>query len=137
MSEEKTRADAQRWLTQSHADLAAARSSIVSGHFEWASFQAQQAGEKALKALWYHHAMDPWGHSLARLILEMPNKEIRQALESLIEPAKSLDKLYIITRYPNGLPALTPSEVFTRSEAEQAVEMADKIIAVVTELMRS
>ncbi|MHB1275815.1 MAG: HEPN domain-containing protein [Candidatus Humimicrobiaceae bacterium] len=30
-------------------------------NYEWACFQSQQAGEKALKALWYYYAFDPWG----------------------------------------------------------------------------
>jgi len=137
MSEEKTQAEARRWLTQARADLAAARSSVASQHFEWASFQAQQAGEKALKALYYHHALDPWGHSLAQLILGMPRAEIRQALQALVDPAKALDKLYIPTRYPNGLPALTPAEVFTKNEAEQAIERAHQIIESASELMKS
>lgn len=51
MSREKYRADAMRWLSQATADLRAARNSLGSGSFEWACFQSQQAGAKALKAL--------------------------------------------------------------------------------------
>ena len=29
--------------------------SLENAHFEWACFQSQQAGEKALKAVWYFH----------------------------------------------------------------------------------
>ncbi|MDD5616722.1 MAG: HEPN domain-containing protein [Candidatus Methanoperedens sp.] len=39
------------WLKQAHSDLDAAEDSAGSSHFEWACFQAQQAAEKALKAL--------------------------------------------------------------------------------------
>jgi HEPN domain-containing protein len=59
MSQEKYRADARRWFTQAKADLHAAEGSVRNKHFEWAAFQSQQAGEKALKALWYYHAKDP------------------------------------------------------------------------------
>ncbi len=41
------------WLAQARADLAAAEDSAATGHHEWACFQAQQAGEKALEALLY------------------------------------------------------------------------------------
>jgi HEPN domain-containing protein len=137
MSEEKRKAEARRWLAQARADIAAARSSVASQHFEWAAFQAQQAGEKAIKALWYHHALDPWGHSLAQLIEELPKADVRRAMQPLIDQAKALDKLYIPTRYPNGLPALTPSEVFTKSEAEQAIEKANQIIEHIAALLKA
>jgi len=32
---------------------------------------SQQAGEKAVKAIWYARDLDPWGHSIARLIREL------------------------------------------------------------------
>lgn len=53
MSVEKHEAEARRWLKQAFADRGAAEASLASGHFEWACFQAQQAAEKALKALWF------------------------------------------------------------------------------------
>lgn len=137
MSEEKAKAEARRWLAQARADLAAARSSIGSQHFEWAAFQAQQAGEKAIKALWFHHALDPWGHSLAQLIEQLPKPDVRRAVQPLMDHAKALDKLYIPTRYPNGLPALTPAEVFTKAEAEQAVDKANEIIEHIAAQMKT
>ena len=41
------------WLEQAEADLRAAEDSAKDAHHEWAFFQAQQSGEKALKALLY------------------------------------------------------------------------------------
>jgi HEPN domain-containing protein len=45
----------QVWFEQAKADLRAAELSASGGAHEWACFQAQQAGEKALKALLYGH----------------------------------------------------------------------------------
>ncbi|MCX7827348.1 MAG: HEPN domain-containing protein, partial [Verrucomicrobiae bacterium] len=73
MSQEKNVREAQRWLAQAEADLNAARDSRFAKHFEWACFQAQQAGEKAMKALWFSHDADPWGHSVVKLIEEVPS----------------------------------------------------------------
>ncbi|MGQ9595911.1 MAG: HEPN domain-containing protein [Thermoproteota archaeon] len=42
---------ARRWLRQAERDLKAAGDSFVSGNYKWACFQAQQAAEKALKAV--------------------------------------------------------------------------------------
>lgn len=56
------------WLRQAEADLESAGTSLRGGHFEWACFAAQQAAEKAVKAiyvkkgggrLWPHHHPAP------------------------------------------------------------------------------
>ncbi|WP_272487325.1 HEPN domain-containing protein [Rhodothermus marinus] len=39
-----------------------------------------------------------------------------------------LDKLYIPTRYPNGLLEGAPTEFFTRQEAEHAIRCAEAIL---------
>ena len=41
-------------------------------------------------------------------------------LNSLLSKAKELDKLCIPTRYPNSLPDLTPSGIYTEEEASKA-----------------
>lgn len=128
MSQEKYREDSRRWLLQAKADLRAARISLDGGSFEWACFQSQQAGEKALKALWYFHTEDPRGHSLVRLIRDFPLEEIRQRLLECMNLAKALDKLYVLTRYPNGLPDLTPADVYTDEEARSAIAAAERLI---------
>ena len=135
MSQENYREDAKRWLRQAEADINAAQGSLKNHNYEWACFQSQQAGEKALKALWYHYAFDPWGHSIVKLMLEFPENEIRNYLSSFLNKAKELDKLYIPTRYPNGLPDLTPSEVFTEEEASKAIESSKFIIEEVKKML--
>ena len=134
MSLEKYRADSGRWLAQARADLDAAQGSIDQKHFEWAAFQSQQSGEKALKALWLFHARDPWGHSLVILVQEFPIHEVQGRLADILDLAKKLDKLYIPTRYPNGLPDLIPAEVYTEEEANEAVKSADTIVRLVSSL---
>lgn len=129
MSLEKYRAAAERWFAQAQADVKAANGSVLHQSYEWACFQAQQAAEKALKAPWYSAAQEPWGHSLVRLVLEFPTPDVRAKLQELLPHAKKLDKLYIPTRYPNGLPDLIPAEVFTAEEAQTAIVAADEILA--------
>ncbi len=136
MSLEKLRADARRWLAQARADLKAARASTQAGCHEWAAFQGQQAGEKALKALWFWHGGDPWGHSIVRLVRAFPDPALRAAMRTLLSAAQALDKLYIPTRYPNGLPDLIPAEVFTRAEARAAITQARTLIVFVARHLR-
>jgi HEPN domain-containing protein/predicted nucleotidyltransferase len=121
----------QRWLKQAQADLRGAQASHAAASFEWACFQSQQAAEKAMKALWFRLGHDPWGHSVMRLMDELPDETTRQILGDLRQDARDLDKLYIPTRYPNGLPEMTPSEAYGDIEAIAAIEAADRIIAFV------
>ncbi len=131
MSLEKSKHLAQRWLLQAKADLKAARASHFAESFEWACFQAQQSGEKALKALWYATENDPWGHSLLRLIQDHPDDSLRGDMQVILPQARLLDKLYIPTRYPDGLPDLTPSEVFGSYDGEEAILAAERVIGFV------
>jgi HEPN domain-containing protein len=49
------------WLRQAQLDLDHARLGAREGHFEWAVFAAQQAAEKACKALHMALGGDAWG----------------------------------------------------------------------------
>jgi len=135
LSQENYREDSKRWLRQAESDIGAARGSLKNHNYEWACFQSQQAGEKALKALWYYYSFDPWGHSVAKLIQEFPKNEIKNSLNLLLNKAKELDKLYIPTRYPNGLPDLTPSEVYTGEEASKAIKSSKIIIEEIKKML--
>ena len=135
MSVEKARDEAVRWLGQARADLKAARPSLAAGVHEWSCFQAQQAAEKALKAFWYHNDEEPWGHSTLRLIEDYPDQEAAAELVDLADNARVLDKLYIPTRYPSGLPDSIPAEVYTRDEAAHAIDKAREIVSAVARLI--
>jgi HEPN domain-containing protein len=79
------------WLAQAKRDLEQARSSQREERHEWACFAAQQAAEKAVKALHLSLGQEAWGHVVARLLLELP-----EAMgESLIEKGKVLDNFYV------------------------------------------
>ena len=58
----------QDWLEQAKHDLAHARQSIGLEHFAWSCFAAQQAAEKAVKALHLHLGTVAWGHSVFELL---------------------------------------------------------------------
>jgi HEPN domain-containing protein len=48
--------------------------------------------------------------------------------ETFVEKAKSLDKYYIPTRYPDAHPAGSAARHYTRDEARLAVDMAGEVI---------
>ena len=53
MSTDKERYEARRWLETAREDLDAARALMASNRFSHSCFFSQQAGGKALKALWF------------------------------------------------------------------------------------
>ncbi|MCL5264305.1 MAG: HEPN domain-containing protein [Chloroflexi bacterium] len=125
----------ERWSKQAEYDLAAARSSSRAGNFEWACFQAQQAAEKALKAyLFLRGRRAIISHSVASLLREC--EQIDSSF-SLVRLAKELDKYYIPTRYPNGLPDQIPHEYYGKEDARKCISHAQAVLKLVSERTKS
>lgn len=135
MSREKHFFEARRWLRTAKEDLAAAETLYRNDLFSHACFLSQQAGEKVLKALWHSSGEDPWGHSIQRLLTAFPDLSIRNQLENMLTDAVLLDRYYIPTRYPNGLPDLTPGQVYFMQDAQAALASARRLVCKVSELM--
>lgn len=111
------------WLRQAELDHHAARDARASGHYEWACFLSQQAGEKAVKAAHESAGDEAWGHSVAGLL-----EELDGVPDPVIEAARALDKHYIPTRYPNSHPAGAPGDLYTEAEADRALADAEAVI---------
>jgi len=114
------------WLRQAEADLRHARHASEAGDYEWAAFAAQQAAEKAVKAVFQKLHLDAWGHTLSLLLPSLPAQAACPA--PLIDAAKRLDKHYIPTRYPNGFDRGAPVDFYTLGEAAQAIADAGAIL---------
>jgi HEPN domain-containing protein len=114
------------WLRQAEKDLELAEDTVKAERHEWACFAAQQAAEKAVKALHLHFDQEAWGHVVAVLLNELP-RESRPAQE-LIEKGRVLDNYYIPTRYPNGHPDGAPFEHYGPLQSSQAITYAREII---------
>ena len=115
------------WFRQAEADLRHARNSLEDGDFEWSCFAAQQAAEKALKAVFQKLGMDAWGHTVTALIGNFPDSAA-QPSETLVNYARMLDKHYIPTRYPNGFASGAPTDFYTEDEARNAIGNAEAIL---------
>lgn len=107
------------WWEQSSRDVAHARHALADDDYEWAAFAAQQAAEKALKALVMARGGEPWGHLTTSLAEALPADVA--APPDLLDAARRLDKHYIPARYPNGFAEGWPGRLYTRGEAEQAI----------------
>jgi HEPN domain-containing protein len=102
-----------------------------------ACFLCQQAAEKSIKSVHYFFDSDPWGHSVYKLIvdLKMIDESMYHKFERHIDEAKMLDRLYIPTRYPNGLPDIIPDDAFFLQDANEALSMAGGILQTVKEII--
>ena len=60
------------WLKQANRDFEQAVDSRRAERHEWACFAAQQAAEKAVKALHLHTGQEARGQVVARLLEELP-----------------------------------------------------------------
>lgn len=117
---------ASDWLRQALKDLEHARKSMEFGDYEWACFAAQQAAEKAVKALYQKLSIEVWSHSVSRMLESLP--EEYKPSSGLVEKAKELDRHYIPTRYPNFHPEGAPMDYYSREDAERAVRYAEEVV---------
>lgn len=125
------RKEYERWSRQASLDLEDAEYNARGGRHHLACFLAQQAVEKALKAYLYlqgHRVV--WGHSAAELVKDAAEGD--PEFSTLKDRAALLDRFYIPTRYPNGLPGGIPSESFMAKDSEEAMLAAREIISFVS-----
>jgi HEPN domain-containing protein len=115
--------EAKLWMRQAEADLSAAKDSLKDGHYEWASFAAQQCVEKALKALHISkfHQAPPKTHFLDELILPFDPDEELSAL------AAEISEDYTLARYPDAAEAI-PSEMYSADVARHKIESAGRLL---------
>jgi len=117
---------AEDWLSQAERDLEHARHAREAGHHEWACFAAQQAAEEAVKGLFQKLGADAWGHSVFGLLQSLP--EQARPPERLYDLARTLDRHYVGTRYPNAHPEGPPYRYYTREDADRALSQAEEIV---------
>lgn len=114
------------WISQAHSDLDHARHDLEAEFYEWACFSAQQAAEKAAKAVFQKMGGEAWGHSVSDLLELLAEKH--EVPADLLDAALELDKAYIPTRYPDAHPSGTPRQRYTQTEAERLVRHAEQIL---------
>ena len=114
--------ESMRWLLQAKDDLQFVEWVMREGvFFDKGCFIAQQAGEKILKACLYATGKRRViGHSLFEMIGALG--KIEDDFKEISEQAKRLDRFYITTRYPNGLPGGSPFQLYSSSDLQSALE---------------
>jgi HEPN domain-containing protein len=121
------------WLDEAKGDLEHARNDMQGGFYNWACFSAQQAAEKAIKAVFQRMGAEAWGHSVADLLKELARKQV--VSEDLVDASLELDKAYIPTRYPNAHPSGSPRSRYTKEESRRLIGHAERIVQFCSNLL--
>lgn len=121
------------WMAQARHDLEHARAAAEAGCFEWTCFAAQQAAEKAVKALHARCGRRAKGFVVARLLTDLPDG-VRPDPD-LIDAGRVLDTFYIPTRYPDSHADGPPFEHYGRWQGEEALRRASDVLAFVAEAL--
>lgn len=121
---------AATWLAQAQNDAAHARYALQGGFHAHACYGAQQAVEKALKALLLHAGGDIGRtHSVVglRRALAEAGVVIPENVLSMAE-AQELTRHNIETRYPLGDAEDPPFALFGPEQAGRAVDCAERVL---------
>lgn len=125
------REEAQWWYNTAEGDLDGARVLFRAGRFNLCAFHAQQAAEKALKAVLAARGIAHRGHACVDLV-EVLRREGEPVRDELEGAARRLDLHYVQSRYPNGLGG-DPTRYYDGSIAGECLENADSIVRFVRE----
>jgi len=120
----------RQWLLKAEEDFNAAKSLIAYGasFLSTVCFHSQQAAEKYLKAfLTYHQVEFPKTHDIDELLdlIAPTDSKLPESLRDVIV----LTNYGVDVRYPGDFPNVTSSD------AQQAIQMAEKVRRLVLELL--
>jgi len=113
--------DPREWLNRARSNLARASTRVPGVYLEDFCFDAQQAAEKAIKAvLIARRVRFPYIHDLARLIALL--EENSEQIPEQIRESTRLTPYAWLSRYPGS------SEQVTEAECSQAVTVAESVV---------
>ncbi len=116
----------ERWFNQALHTHDSAQRDYGHSDFDWACFKFQQAAEFALEAFLRSAGKLGAGHSLLKLTEEIETLGI--TTEEIKKCSLTLEKFYILTRYPDAYPEGSPYEFYDAEEAERALNCSSRII---------
>ena len=113
--------DPREWMNRARSNLVMAKNRIPDAYLEDLCFDAQQAAEKAIKAIMIAREIEfPYVHDLGSLLSLL--EEIGEPVPETIRTAVSLTTYATATRYPNtGAPV-------TELEYQDAVAIAEAVV---------
>ena len=112
--------DPREWLNRARSNLGRASVHTPNGYYEDPCFDAQQAAEKAVKAVLLHEGVDfPYVHDLDRLLRLVEGTGV--GIPEDARQAGKLSRYAVFTRYPGF-------EEVTEEHHRQAMEIARAVV---------
>ena len=113
--------DPREWLNRAKSSLSQAKNRLSDTYLEDHCFNAQQAVEKAIKAVMLLRGIEfPYVHDLARLMSTL--EEAGEVIPDAIRGAVTLTRFAVQTRYPSL------DEPVSEQEYDKAVEIACAVV---------
>ena len=113
--------DPREWLNRARSNLALAQSDTVGAMNEDLCFEAQQAAEKAVKAVFIQNGVIfPYIHDLDALLKRLERSGVK--IPKYVRQADELTKFALVTRYPRL------ARVVTKREYRRAVRIAESVL---------
>ena len=126
MPERQSPDDPREWLNRARSDLLLARSHEEGIYLEDLCFHAQQAAEKAIKALLIRRGVEfPYVHDIAELLTLLEGSV--EKLPESIKRCETLTRFAVFTRYPGVAPPVS------QEEYEEALSLAEEAVRWVQE----
>ncbi|MBM3568721.1 MAG: HEPN domain-containing protein [Alphaproteobacteria bacterium] len=129
----------RNWWRQANHDFAHARLSLARGAHDWAAQAAQQAAERALKALLIAGGeVPPRSHDLPTLLRQARKTGlIGRALDRRKADLAMLSQLQIAARYPLGEDQAPPMDSIPAKQARAATATARAVLMAVAKVLGS
>ena len=113
--------DPREWLNRAKSNLLLAKHVKEGVYLEDLCFGAQQAAEKAAKALLIHREVEyPYVHDLAELLTLLQQAGLN--VPESVKQSSKLTRYAIVTRYPGTLGPVTEEEY------EEAISTAEEVV---------
>jgi HEPN domain-containing protein len=113
--------DPREWLNRAQSNLARAQKPLAGAYLEDFCFDAQQAAEKAIKAVFIAHGLTfPYIHDLGRLLTLLARAGLR--VPKYVGESGRLTRFAVEARYP-GL-----SGPVTKSDHRRAIRIATSVL---------
>ena len=122
---------AKEFFLTAKADLKSAEIELKGGVYNNSVYHAQQAAEKAAKALLILHNRFVETHFVADRIKNLVSTQV-------VEKVKNLEKNWIIARYPfvHRKEVWSPVKAFTREDAKEALKKARFVVKEIEKILK-
>jgi len=115
------------WFSFAREDLAMARTALKERIYNQVCFHSQQGAEKMLKGFLKEKKQNvPRSHRLKELLGLCADIDVK--FKTLKNKCVSLDRYYILTRYPDALPGTLLEGMPGKDDAEEALSVLEEVM---------